>query len=208
MDASCKLHPRDQFGQTNPTLFLRLNGQGAIRELAWEEFHRAYAPIIAGFARKLGAPKAEVEDVVQEVMTGFYSTSPRFVYDPQRGRFRGFLKVCTLHAVAKRFGGQARFNQVPIEQVDPNWLTVDSAWSDIWEQEIFRRALEETKSQYSRNAATERTFQAFVEYVMREKTAEEVAQSLGLQIGSVHMAKIRVTRTLTKVVAELRDQLG
>src|SRR4051794_7380153 len=70
MDASCKLHPRDQFGQTNPTLFLRLNGQGATRELAWEEFHRAYAPIIAGFARKLGAPKAEVEDVVQEVMTG------------------------------------------------------------------------------------------------------------------------------------------
>ena len=40
---------------TNPTLLLRLKGDDPTpRQLAWEEFQRRYAPIIAGFAMKLG----------------------------------------------------------------------------------------------------------------------------------------------------------
>ena len=39
---------------TNPTIFLRLRaGDAAPREIAWDEFNARYAPIIAGFARRL-----------------------------------------------------------------------------------------------------------------------------------------------------------
>ena len=65
---------------TNPSIFLRLNRTDTVvRELAWEEFHRQYGVVIAGFARQLGLSRADVEDVVQDVMTGFYATSPTFV---------------------------------------------------------------------------------------------------------------------------------
>ena len=41
---------------TNPSIFLRLNRtDAAVRELAWDEFQRRYAPAIAAFARRLGS---------------------------------------------------------------------------------------------------------------------------------------------------------
>src|SRR5262245_6008721 len=93
---------------TSATLMLRIKAEAPARELAWAEFHARYAPIIGGFARKLGAPRGEVEDIVQDVLTGFYSALPKFNYDPKKGRFRGFLKVCTIHAIVKRLGKRAR----------------------------------------------------------------------------------------------------
>src|SRR5512145_1034866 len=80
---------------TRATLLLRLRPDSAGREVAWAEFHRIYAPIIAGFARKMGAKPQDREDLVQDVMTGLFSASEQFVYDPAKGRFRGFLKACT-----------------------------------------------------------------------------------------------------------------
>ena len=68
---------------TNPTIFLRLNAvEPAPRELAWDQFHARYAPIIAAFARRLGADGHDVDDIVQDVLLGFFATSPTFVYDP------------------------------------------------------------------------------------------------------------------------------
>ena len=66
--------------ETNPSIFLRLNRTDtAVRELAWEEFHRRYAPAVASFARHLGVRPADADDVVQNVLLGFYAKSPRFV---------------------------------------------------------------------------------------------------------------------------------
>src|SRR5262249_15785888 len=109
---------------TSATLLIRIKADSPARELAWSELHARYAPIISGFARKLGAPKSEVEDIVQEVLTGFYSALPKFNYDPHKGRFRGFLKVCTIHAIIKRMGKRAKWKNVPLEQVDPDSLSV------------------------------------------------------------------------------------
>src|SRR5689334_14283818 len=128
---------------TNPSIFLRLNRtETAVRELAWEEFHRRYTAAIASFARQLGVRSADVEDVVQDVLVGFYATAPRFVYDPAKGRFRTYLKTCTLHAVKRRLGRDAKFRGLPLEQVDPEALEVDQVWNDVWEQEQLRRAVE------------------------------------------------------------------
>jgi len=46
--------------------FLRLRAGDAVpREIAWDEFNTRYAPIIAGFARRLAARTQDVDDVVQ-----------------------------------------------------------------------------------------------------------------------------------------------
>jgi len=69
------------------------------REFAWDDFRKTYAPVIAGFAGKLGVRGADIDDVIQDVMLGFFAHSASFVYDPARGRFRGYLKVCTFRAM-------------------------------------------------------------------------------------------------------------
>src|SRR3954467_9102278 len=86
---------------TNPSIFLRLKQTDAVpREFAWDEVHALYAPIIASFAQRLGCRgEPDVDDVVQDVLLGFFSKSPTFIYDPGKGRFRGYLKVCTYRAL-------------------------------------------------------------------------------------------------------------
>jgi RNA polymerase sigma factor (sigma-70 family) len=193
---------------TSATLLLRLKPGAEARELAWEEFHKRYAPIIAGFARATGAPQHEIDDVVQDVIVGFYAASPTFDYDPARGRFRSFLKVCTVRALAKRLGKSARFRGVPIDQVDPNNLEVDQAWDDVWEKELLRRAIVEVQKHYSGSEAQERTYKAFDQYVLHERDADAVAQELGVSRDSVHQAKHRVSATLATVLNRLREEQG
>jgi len=93
---------RDDPLATNPSIFLRLNrSETAPRELAWVEFRARYAPVIVAFARRFGVTSHDADDVVQDVLVGFYAKSPTFVYDPSRGRFRAYLKACTIHALRK-----------------------------------------------------------------------------------------------------------
>src|SRR5688572_10212488 len=111
--------------RTNPSIFLRLNRTDTrARQIAWREFHDRYAPIISTFARKLGAPPQDLDDVVQDVLVGFYSTAPTFVYDPAKGRFRGYLKTCACHAMRKRAAAWGARDggapgQVSLDRVDP-----------------------------------------------------------------------------------------
>src|SRR5206468_3816740 len=60
--------PQDDSMMTNPTLLLRIqHAEPRPRELAWTEFRARYGPIIAGFARKLGAKPQDLDDVIQDV---------------------------------------------------------------------------------------------------------------------------------------------
>ena len=68
--------------------------------MAWAEFHDLYAPIIAGFARRMGARSQEVDDLVQEVLKAFFCVSPEFKYNPATGRFRGYHKTCVWSKLA------------------------------------------------------------------------------------------------------------
>ena len=186
---------------TNPSIFLRLNRTDtAVRELAWDEFHRRYAAAITGFARQIGARPADVEDVVQDVLIGFYATSPTFVYDPARGRFRGYLKTCTFHAVRRRLGHDARFRGLPLDRVDPEALEVEQAWNDVWEQEQLRRAVDELR----REVGTTKTFRAFEMYVILDLPPQEVSRRLDLHVDNVYRAKQSVTRVLREKLNAMR----
>ena len=61
---------------TQASILLRLSESTAQRQMAWQEFYRFYAPIIASFARNLGASPQDAQDVIQDVMLGFYRVSP------------------------------------------------------------------------------------------------------------------------------------
>ena len=68
------------------------------------EFHDLYAPVIAGFARRMGARTQDVEDLVQEVLKAFYCVTPEFTYNPEQGKFRGYLRRCVWR---ERYSGNA-----------------------------------------------------------------------------------------------------
>jgi RNA polymerase sigma factor (sigma-70 family) len=189
--------------ETNPTIFLRLRAADSRpREFAWNEFHGRYAPIIASFAKRLGGKPQDIDDVVQDVLVGFFAKSPSFVYDPALGRFRGYLKVCTWRALQKRFGKNARLQGQPLDQIDPEAVAVEQAWNDVWEQQKLRRALEEVRE----SMGDTRTFMAFEMYVVFDQPAQAVAEKLEMHINSVYRAKEQITRLLQEKVAGEGDE--
>ena len=194
------MHP-DIGSRTNPSIFLRLNAADVEpRELAWDEFNSRYVPIIANFARRLGSKQQDVEDTVQDVMLGFFLTSPSFVYDPSKGRFRRYLKICTYHTLQKRFGKSAKIMGKSLDEVDPDSIAIEQIWNDAWEQQLLSRAIEQIRSESGHT----RTFAAFEMVVILDQSAEAVSRQLGLHIKSVYRAKDEITRLLKSRLTALR----
>ncbi|MGH7178614.1 MAG: RNA polymerase sigma factor, partial [Tepidisphaeraceae bacterium] len=158
---------------TNPTIFLRLRATDAQpREFAWDEFGARYSPIIAGFARRLGARTRDTDDVIQDVLIGFFLKSPTFVYDPAKGRFRAYLKICTYRALQKRIGRDFRFQGKSLDEIGPEEPLVEQLWSDVWEQEMVRRILDEIRESIGHTKA----FRAFERYVICDEPGPAVAE--------------------------------
>jgi RNA polymerase sigma factor (sigma-70 family) len=188
---------------TNPTIFMRLKQTDPTpREFAWHDFHVRYAPIIAGFARRLGGQPQDVEDVVQDVLLGFFAKAPSFIYDPGKGRFRSYLKVCTYRALQKRIGKNMRFQGKPLDDVDPEAVSVDQVWNDVWERQLLRRAMDEVRESMGQT----KTFMAFEQYVVLDQPAQQVAEKLDMHLNSVYRAKEQVTQLLQEKVSMMKEE--
>lgn len=194
--------------RTHASILLHLNETNPMpRQIAWQEFYDFYTPIVAGFARNFGASPQDIQDVIQDVMLGFYRVSPNFVYDPAKGRFRGFLKVCTFRALRARVNAIRKMQTNKLEDMDPESPEVTQIWSQQWDQELLRRAMQEVRQEYQ-EPSRQKTFRAFELYVILGKPSEEVAAELQMEINSVHKAKERITKALRKKVAEFEQDHG
>lgn len=184
-------------------MFERLNAtEPREREQAWVDFLTRYGPVIAAFARRCGASPQDINDIVQDVTYAFLSVSSEFRYDPARGRFRGWLKTCTVRAAIRRAGKNLRFRGVPLDQLQDTELAVDPVWNDIWEQQLVARAISQLRHDYGTTLA----FKAFEQYVLLDRSAEKVAEELNTTLDNVHQAKTRMLKRLRGIVAQLRSE--
>lgn len=183
--------------ETRATLLQRLKADGTAREIAWDEFYALYSPIIARFARARGVRREDIDELVQDIVSGFFAVQPRFVYDPEKGRFRAYLMACVANAVRSRLrrisaeprhaGGQ------PVLEAS---CSDETNWDAAWKQATLEAAVARLREHYGNNP----TFQAFESVVIRGQSPEAVAASLGLSRDSVYQAK---TRLLAKLRLEL-----
>jgi RNA polymerase sigma-70 factor (ECF subfamily) len=197
-------------GITHASLLIRLTNNGPEREVAWVEFYDLYAPIISGFARRMGAMPHEVEDLVQEVLKSFFCVSPEFQYDPGKGRFRAYLKSCVWSKLAtlrrkstaevRRANGNAT--------ITPDEVAVEAVWNDVWETEKLGRALAVVRQRYAINPERQRTFRAFEMCTLLDRPMEQVAAELGLSLESVRAAKSRVSKSVREAFDRLDDIIG
>lgn len=200
-------HPSSP-SNTRASLLLRLRPGDPAREVAWAEFYELYAPIISGFARRVGANRDEIEDLVQEVLRAFFSMSPEFSYDPSRGRFRGYLKTCVWHKMGemRRKSGREAATLGKLPPADDN--AIEETWNDVWETEKLHRALATVRERYATNADRQCTFRAFEMCTLLDRPTEQVATELGLTIESVRAAKSRVGKALRETFDHLDTTTG
>ena len=194
--------------RTRGSLLLRLGAdETSIRELSWQDFYAQYVPIIRGFARNAGCPAAALEDIVHEVMTGFYRASERFEYDADKGRFRGYLKRATLNALRTRHRKIGRFEAVDF---DESWLedTSDHSevlWARAWQERMLERAMtfvrEETR-------LSDQSLDAFELCAVRGVPVDEAARRLGLSSAATQKAKNRVSAAVREELERIRLEEG
>ena len=188
---------------TRASIFLRLRDERRdVQELGWEEFRDRYAPVIIGYCRNAGLRNQDAEDILQDVMLGFFKLCPDFEYDPSKGRFRGYLKRATLNAIRKR----ARRDRSAVE-VSDEWIASQEssaeAWDTHWSEQVYARALAEAGRRFD-----DRTVEAFDLYSRRGMPADAVAARLDMSPNSVHQAKSRVMSVVRAVLERLKADEG
>lgn len=169
----------------------------------WREFDARYRPIVTGFARRLGLSLHEAEDAAQDVLSDFVKEYRAGNYDRSRGRLRSWLigMVKTRIAQVKRLQVRRRERRgasALVELTDAPDL--DLAWDQERKLALLRQALLELR-ETSRTSA--KTLEAFEQYVLQRRPAQEVARRLGVTAQEVYVAKNRVADRVRNIVARL-----
>ncbi len=195
----------DSLYATRASIFLRLRADGTIdRELGWNDFAEKYSRVIAGFARNAGLKAQEVDDVLQDVLMGFFRVSADFRYDPSKGRFRGYLKRVTLNAIRSRFRRRRPdLNIDPERELPAHDEASDAAWDRQWTEQLFFRAMDRV-----RDRVEERTWKSFELYGLRGTSIDAVADETGMTPQAIRHAKMRITKQIREIVDELRAEEG
>jgi RNA polymerase sigma factor (sigma-70 family) len=203
----------DPMMQTRATLIARLkNWQDAA---SWQDFFDTYWRLIYGVARKAGMTDAEAQDVVQETMIAVAKQMPAFTYDPKLGSFKGWLLKTTRWRVLDQFRKRrpkAAVDHGPeqtgsgtsaLERVaDPASPEFDDVWEREWQQNLLAAALDKVKRRVD-----PAKYQIFDFYVNKNWPAEKVAQSFGIAVDQVYVAKHRITQAIKDEVERLEKQM-
>lgn len=192
--------------KTRGTLLIKLKeGDTLAREVSWQDFYQIYSPIIAGFARRSGCPVSEIDDIIHEVMAGFFKAAERFEYDPNMGRFRGYLKTATLNAMRQRYRKDRGKTSM-----DPAWMEqqperVETLWAREWLGQLIIRALDTVRETTS---IEQRSWDAFELYGRRNVPIEDVAQRLEMSPQAIRKAKSRISQLVRDEIERLRAEEG
>ncbi len=196
---------RDEF-LTRGSLLMKLGDNDTmVREYSWQDFHTQYAPILRGFARKAGCPTDRVDDIVQEVMTAFFKASEQFEYDPDKGRFRGYLKTATIRALQSQRNKNRGAVQWEPERFLEQPEEVDDAWDTEWMKQLLERAVQHVMA--TTNLSTS-SWDAFELYGRRGLSLKDAAAQLKMQPEAVKKAKNRVAAIVREELDRLRQEEG
>jgi len=181
---------------------------------SWQEFFDTYWQLIYRVAVKRGLSDSEAQDVVQETMVTVAKQMPDFHYDPSRGSFKAWLLNQTRWRIADHFRSRARFPAALSDQddCDSDTKVIDkipdetdqkltTLWEAEWEKNIYDAALSRVK----RRLDPER-FQIFDLYVNKQWPPDRVAETLGIPVNQVYLAKHRITDAIKAEVRRLELQ--
>lgn len=187
---------------------------------SWQDFFDTYWRLIYGTARKAGLSDAEAQDIVQETVLSVARKIDGFKYDPAVCSFKSWMLQLTrwriLNQLKRRRAEAARLVPVgaptaaptdetgAIERIpDPSGNDFEAIWEVEWERNLRSAALERVKRRVDAGQ-----FQIFDLYCLEGWPVWKVAQTLGVNVGRVYLAKHRVGRLLRKEMAELKHGPG
>ncbi len=170
---------------------------------AWQEFTARYGGLIRGYASRWGLQPADCDDVLQEVLLALSRALPEFRYDPERGKWRSYLKAITTRLLSRKTHQRsAALGLEDIAPGDASALVTDSSevetwWETAWREYHVRRALTRLAREFN-----ERDRIAFTLHALEGRSVKDTANTLGMSIDQVYQAKSRILRRVSQLVHE------
>lgn len=164
----------------------------------WRRLLDVYGPLLGAWLSRLGVPPADRDDLTQEVLIVVVREVAGFEHR-RPGAFRGWLRAILGNRVRDYFRGRAG-RAVAAGGTDAGarlgeLADPESALSHVWDREhdehVAARALERVRVDFA-----ETTWQAFARQALDGRSAQEVADELGISLNAVLIAKSRVLRRL------------
>lgn len=188
---------------TRMSLLVRLCRGGD--QAAWEQFVEVYSPLVYAFLRRRGLQDADAGDVTQEVLHTVVRFLRGFEHERRKGSFRNWLitiarsRLSEFLAKQKRnvlgTGGTAALQRL---EEEPSRDDEEGFLERQYEKSVFEWAAKRV-----RGTMRESTWQAFWQTHIEGEGCKAVADSLGLSVEAVYMARCRVLARLKKEVEQL-----
>ena len=165
---------------------------------AWEKFIARYGPMIRGWCRHWYPHEAD--DKTYDVFAELIFRMVNFEYDPTKGRFRGWLKTVTHNMMARLKKGD-----MPQQGDDYDPLALAEAGEDLAARLAAEFDLEllEIARDRVRRRVQPHTWRAYVATAEDLRKPADVAQELGMKVGTVFQAKHSVIELLKREIENL-----
>lgn len=174
------------------------------REENWGEFVELYWVPVRRFCLRRLRRVDEAEEVTVTVLERVFLSLPRFSYDPERGRFGGWIGQITRNEIiryvhkkqrAGRFDGGMEFAEIMSG-------TEEGVWVDDFNENLIRIAFERTRKEVSAEH-----WRLFMATWKSDKKPGEVARELGVPASRVHKARFVVSAKLKSVIAKIAEDI-
>lgn len=171
---------------------------------AWRCMANLYTPVVHGWVQTAGVGQTDAADIVQEVFAVVATRIDGFTQNRADSTFRGWLWRITRYKIGDYFrkvkkhptatGGSSALEQ---------WSQLEAANDDTSNDAneglgpLCQRGLAVIRPEIR-----ETTWQAFWRVVVEDQPPRDVAESLGVSLNSVYLARSRVLRRLREVLGD------
>jgi len=185
---------------TRVSLLMRIKDRRNDR--AWSDFDAIYRPMLHRFAAAQGLDGVDAEDVVQHCMAAVQKHIEQFDYDPDKGRFRGWLRTVVNNHVRNLL--KKRRDPIAVtqelEQLQDREPLPEVVFDRLWMEEHLRHCLRKVRTEVDENI-----FLAFQHYVIDEWPVERVCHAMKMDRNQVYKIKWRITQKLQERLRRLLD---
>lgn len=160
---------------------------------AWEQFAELYEPLIRRWVARLVTQPADVDNVVQEVLTALLEGLPKFRHNFHRGAFRTWLRSITIHRVRRhwRTRGPAAGPIPELENLEDPRSDLSRIWDDEHDRHVLHSLLEKIRPEFD-----DRDWRIFESLVLGGLPARRIADEEGCSPNAVYIVKSRVLKRL------------
>ena len=198
---------RNGVPDTSPSLLIRIRNPED--KESWKTFERIYGAVVRDYCGYWNLQPADAEDITQEVLAAVANSIHKFDYDPQKGRFRGWLGTITSNKIKRWLTNKTnrRESQISMHSEAAEASDLVSDPDDNWINSFCGVILKEA-CQLARVEFEDTTWKCFEETWIKHNSPQQTATALGVAVHSVYVNKSRILKRLEAIIQDLAEDMA